>query len=64
MKKNIKLYEIILKEINNNSNITEVEIAKRYYYSERTIRRYIKDLKNEKIIKLIKNGKERYWKLL
>ncbi len=63
-----KINKILLKNILNamkdNSNITEIEIANRYFYSERTIRRYIKILKNNEYIKMTGNGRRRKWIVL
>ena len=62
--KNSELYQNILEEIKNNSKITEEELAKKYLVSERTIRRYIKELKEKKKIILKNVGKKREWKLI
>lgn len=62
--KNNELYINILKEIKSNSKITEKELAKKYEVTERTIRRYFKELKNNNIIKLIRNGNLREWHIL
>jgi len=65
MKKvNQKLLEVILNEIKKNNKITEKELAIKYYYSERTIRRYFKLLKNHGKIKFIKIGKNRSWNIV
>ena len=63
-KKNIKMYNLILMEMKNNSKVTEVYLAEKYFCSERTIRRYIKELKTVNKIKLIKNGREKEWIIL
>lgn len=57
---NIDLLNYIMEEIKDNKKITEVYLANKYGYSERTIRRYIKILKDQKKIKL-KTGKNREW---
>lgn len=62
--KNNELYINILEEIKSNSKITEKELAKKYEVTERTIRRYFKELKNNNIIKLIRNGNLREWHIL
>jgi len=61
---NEKLIQIILQEIKKNSKITEKELSKKYFYSERTIRRYFKVLKDNGKIKLISVGKNRSWEIL
>lgn len=60
-KKDDKMYQIILDEIKNNNMVTEVFIANKYGVSERTIRRYIKDLKGNNEIFLVSAGKNRQW---
>ena len=62
--KNYELLDKILMEIRNNSKITENFIAKKYLFSERTVRRYFKYLKDNKKIILINKGKDREWKIL
>ena len=62
--KNYELLDKILMEIRNNSKITENFIAKKYFFSERTVRRYFKYLKDNKKIILINKGKDREWKIL
>ena len=62
--KNIELYSNVISEIKNNSFITERELADKYLVTERTIRRYIKELKDSKKITLVKIGKIRMWKIL
>lgn len=62
--KNKELYHEIIQEINKNSQITERELSEKYEVSERTIRRYFKDLKDNKKIRLIRNGKYREWHIL
>lgn len=59
--KNFKLLENILKEIKEDENITELKIAEKYDYTERTVRRYFKLLKDENKIELIKDGKNQRW---
>lgn len=62
--KDKKMYEIILQEIKTNPLVTEISLANKYDVSERTIRRYIKDLKDKNKIVLIIKGKKRNWKIL
>jgi len=62
--KNNELYQKIIEEIEKNSRITEIELADKYEVSERTMRRYFKDLKDNKKIKMLKRGKDREWKIL
>ena len=62
--KDKKMYEIILQEIKTNPLVTEISLANKYDVSERTIRRYIKDLKDMNKIVLIIKGKKRNWKIL
>lgn len=59
--KNNKMYDIILNKIKQNNKVTEVYLAQKYEVHERTIRRYIKDLKDNNIIKLSIEGKNRQW---
>lgn len=63
-KKDNGLGEKILEEIRINNMVTEVVIANKYLISERTVRRYIKELKNSNKIILVGTGKNRYWKIL
>lgn len=58
---NYDLLYNILEELNSNHFIKEEELAKKYQCSERTIRRYIKILKDSKIVKLKDFGKKREW---
>ena len=62
--KDESMYEKILQEIKENPETTEIYLANKYGVSERTIRRYIKDLKSIKKIILIIDGKDRFWKIL
>jgi len=62
-KKNIKILKNILKEIKNNPRITQEDLAIKNFYSIRTIRRYIKILKNSGKIESISYGKSHYWKI-
>lgn len=62
--KDESMYEKILQEIKENPKTTEIYLANKYGVSERTIRRYIKDLKDRKKIVLLINGKNRCWKIL
>ena len=54
----------ILNEIENNPEITEIILAEKYMVSERTIRRYIKILKDLNKIKIYRCGKERKWVII
>ena len=54
----------ILLEIKNNKNITEKELAKKFNYSERQIRRFIKELRDIQKIKMEGFGKKKIWKIL
>lgn len=64
MKKiNKEMLEIILIEIKADSKVTELSLANKYGYTERTIRRYFKILKDSGKIKLIDTGKKRAWKI-
>ena len=58
------LLDNIYKDIVNNFEITEVFLAKKYYCSERTIRRYIKILKDQKYITIEGTGRKRKWIIL
>ena len=62
--KNQKMYEIIIDEIRNNSQVTEKFIADKHLISERTVRRYFKDLKDSNKVKLVIKGKFRKWIIL
>lgn len=63
-RKSDDLLQNIYEEIKSNSKITEREIAKKFFYSERTIRRYIKVLKEENKIEIINTGRRKVWKIL
>ena len=62
--KNNEMYDIILNEIKQNNKVTEVYLAQKYEVHERTIRRYIKDLKDNNIIQLSIEGKNKQWIIL
>lgn len=64
LKLNQELLESILREIKTSNKVTEKDIASKYYYSERTIRRYFKILKDNGKIEIRGNGKNRVWKIL
>ncbi len=55
------LLQKIYWEIANNDNVTERVLAEKYYCSERTIRRYIKILKDNKYITMVGYGTKRKW---
>lgn len=59
--RNTEFLDIIVKEIKENGKITESELANKYYYDVRTIRRYIKVLKDLNKIRLKARGKNRCW---
>ena len=59
-----ELLKKIYKEIATNDNVTEVLLAQKYYCSERTIRRYIKILKENKYITMEGAGTKRKWIIL
>ncbi len=61
---NYNLLLDILKDINDEPKITQRDLMKKYDVTERTVRRYIKILKDEKILKLSATGKERKWKIM
>ncbi len=58
------LFKMILKEIKKDDQITEGYLAKKFQVSERTIRRYMRILKDEGKIELTGRGIKRKWKLL
>ncbi len=60
---NETLLNNIIEEMEKNNQITEIYLASKYFYSERTIRRYINILKKKKKIILIGTGKKRCWKV-
>ena len=51
----------ILDDIRKNNYITEKELSNKYEVSERTIRRYIKILKNENKLKSKSKGLKHKW---
>ncbi len=55
------LLKDILWEIKNNNQVTEIYLANKYLCSERTIRRYIKILKNKNLVKIEGYGRKRKW---
>jgi len=61
---NNNLLNKILIEFKVNPKITEDGLAKKYGYSERTIRRYIKILKDNKKISMVGFGRKKRWKIL
>lgn len=61
MKEKYVTYNEIINNLLKNPRITEKELAQKYLISERTIRRYLKVLKDKNIIEYYKNGKTRYW---
>ena len=61
MKEKYVTYNEIISNLLKNPRITEKELAQKYLISERTIRRYLKVLKDKNIIDYYKNGKTRYW---
>lgn len=63
-KKDYSMYEKILMEIKKDNTITEVKLSQKYGVSERTIRRYFKELKDNNKVRLVCGGKERKWEIL
>ena len=59
-----ELLQEIYDEIANNDKATEVLLAEKHYCSERTIRRYIKILKEKKYITMEGYGTKRKWIIL
>ncbi len=57
----ISLLKNIYEDIKLNNYITEIELSKKYHVCERTIRRYIKILKNKKLVVLMGTGRKRKW---
>ena len=51
----------IIDDIKNNPCITEKELANKYFCHERSIRRYIKVLKDNNIIKISGSGIKKKW---
>ena len=62
--KNEEIYNLILLEVKNNSKVTEEYLAEKFLVSERTIRRYIRDLKINKKIILVRSGRLKEWKIM
>ncbi len=63
-KRDFNLLTSIYKELKNNQSVTENYLMNKYECSERTIRRYIKILKDNKYIELIGYGRNRRWNIL
>ena len=63
-KKNDEMYKLIIKEIEINPSVTQKNLAIKYDLNERTIRRYLKDLKDREIIVLENSGINKKWKIL
>ena len=61
---NNKMLNNIYKDIKKNFIVNEIYLANKYLCSERTIRRYIKILKDNKLIKLEGSGTKRIWKCI
>ena len=57
------LLEKLFNEIKNNSQVTEIYLANKYLCTERTIRRYLKILKENNYISLYGYGRKRRWKI-
>ncbi len=57
-------FKLIIKEMKENNTVTEISLAAKFKVSERTIRRYIKILKDEGKISLDGYGEKRIWKVL
>lgn len=62
--KNDEIFSKIFEEISRNPRVTEQCLAKQMGYSERTIRRYIKILKDKGLINMIGLGKKRKWQII
>lgn len=58
---NKELLEVILEEIKDNPKVTELYLANKYLITERTVRRYIRMLKNRNIIMLEGTGNGKKW---
>ena len=58
---NEDLLSNILEEIKKDNMVTQVYLANKYSCSERTIRRYIKVLKEQKKIKMVSFGRKKKW---
>lgn len=54
----------IYNELKINNKVTEKILAIKFSVSERTIRRYIKLLKDKNYIMLINYGKKKKWKII
>ena len=61
---NKELFKTIYNEIKINSKISQKQLSTKYNVCERTIRRYIKILKDNGYIKYIVNGKDKRWYIL
>ena len=61
---NSELLDNILKEIENNPRVTEFYLAEKYFVCDRTIRRYIKILKDKKKIMLKNYGRKKIWQVI
>lgn len=62
--KDENLKNIILAKIKENPKITQNDLSNLTAYSDRTIRRYIKDLKDDNKLSRRKKGKKCYWELI
>lgn len=58
---NEDLLNNILKELEKDNKVTQVYLANKYSCNERTIRRYIKVLKEQKKIKMESSGRKKKW---
>ena len=58
------LLKKIYNELKLDSKVSQIELARKYNVSERTIRRYYKILKDNGCVKYIINGKDRKWKVI
>ena len=54
----------IYMELKANDKVTEKELSQMFLVSERTIRRYIKSLKDKNCIEFINYGKKKKWKII
>ena len=61
--KDKEIENYIIKVIIEESGVTQKEVADYFDVTERTIRRYYKNLKDKKIIYLERVGKQRKWRI-
>ncbi len=61
---NTRLLSLIFEDIKNNNKITECFLAEKYNLSERTIRRYIRLLKNQGLLTSKDFGRKKVWQVI